>query len=230
MKKIITCALVGCLLMGGVVYANEYNNVNTESELYETARLIEETEYELTEAYDGRALIQDEFADKRLEELEEAINNGNEEIIERLIEDINEHIEEIEKNVEEAIENGSDTEVETIIAERSMQLGENLRLLLEREELPQQAKEGIAKALENQERAMQRRQDAQERREQARERAREAIETARERAGEARETARERSEEVRETARERAEEERETARERAEEVRDRVENNRNSRR
>lgn len=99
MKKIVSTAiLVGGLTIGGATFAeqeveseievvneSETNEVNTEneqetgetvvtpdSELYDTIRLIEEGEFDLTEDSKEKALLQDEFAEKRENELETA--------------------------------------------------------------------------------------------------------------------------------------------------------------
>lgn len=58
-----------------------------------------------------------------------------------------------------------DTDIEEEVAERTSMRGVNLVALLERDDLPEQAKAGIRKALANQERAMENRQRAKERNE-----------------------------------------------------------------
>lgn len=57
------------------------------------------------------------------------------------------------------------TDIEDEVAERTSMRGVNLAALLERDDLPEQAKAGIRKALANQERAMENRQRAKERNE-----------------------------------------------------------------
>ncbi|QOY36857.1 DUF5667 domain-containing protein [Anaerobacillus isosaccharinicus] len=172
MKKIVSTAiLVGGLTIGGATFADQEVEseievvneneaaveVTTESDLYDTIRLIEEGEFDLTEDSKEKALLQDEFAEKRENELETAIETGNEEVVEKILEDQEQHLEAIESILEEAEAIGEDlTELEEVITEIIAKRSRNLLALLEREHLPEQAKAGIRKALANQERAMQR--------------------------------------------------------------------------
>lgn len=233
MKKRAEKILLGTLLtvflfFGVAVYAEEQQEiVSPESELYETTRLMEDTEYEYTEDNGEKALLQDEYADKRLLEAEELLENDNEEAAEAILEDYNEHVEEVEQNLDEARKNGGEiSDIEALVAEKFAKRSEKLTALLEREDLPQQAKEGISRALTNQEKAAQRFADAlqkaREAREQAQERANEAREQAGERAEAAREQAEERAEAAREQAEDRVSETREQAEERASEIKEQV--------
>ena len=173
MKKIVSTAiLVGGLTVGGATFAeqevesevevgieNETTvEVTPESDLYDTIRLIEEGEFDLTEDSKEKALLQDQFAEKRENELETAIETGNEEGIEKILEDQEKHLLAIESILEEAEAIGEDlAELEEVITEIVAKRSRNLLALLEREHLPEQAKAGIRKALANQERAMERR-------------------------------------------------------------------------
>lgn len=173
MKKIVSTAiLVGGLTVAGATFAeqevesevevgieNEATvEVTPESDLYDTIRLIEEGEFDLTEDSKEKALLQDEFAEKRENELETAIETGNEEVIEKILEDQEQHLQAIENILEEAEAIGEDlAELEGVITEIVAKRSRNLLALLEREHLPEQAKAGIRKALANQERAMERR-------------------------------------------------------------------------
>ncbi len=134
--------------------------VTPESNLYEAIRLIEEAIYDLTEDTTEKALLQDEYADNRLEEAEEMIETGNEEAAEELINDFETNVIEVETVLGETETAGEDlsevNEVNEVIIENGAKRSQNLLALLEREDLPEQAKAGIRKALANQERAMQR--------------------------------------------------------------------------
>lgn len=160
MKKIITGAVLGSLLIGGAAYsANEASEevLTPDSELFSASVLMEDAEYDLTEELDDKVLLQNDFADKRLIALEKVKAAGNEHAYEILLDRFNKHVQEMESQLEEAKEDRYDvSEIEAIVAEKSARRGENLALLLEREDLPDVAKEGIAKALENQAKAMER--------------------------------------------------------------------------
>jgi hypothetical protein len=171
MKKKVLCIVLGLtLLFAGQTFAEEdVEVVNPDSELYDTTREMEDAEYDLTEDTGEKILLQDQYAGERLDETEIALENGDQETSEELLEDYNEHVQERDKNIEEAKAAGEDiTEVETVVAENSKKRSENLSALLEREDLPEGAKAGITKALENQEKAMPKLESAKEKAEAAR--------------------------------------------------------------
>lgn len=148
---------LGIVIAGGQASANENTEevVNPSSEFYETTRLMEKAEYELTRDNGEKALLQDEYADERLKEYEVALEEGNDETAQKLMEDYKEHIQEIEYNIKNAKKAGEDiSKVEKIVAENSQKRTEQLTALLKREDLPEEAKAGITEALENQEKAM----------------------------------------------------------------------------
>lgn len=169
-KTVLSSTLAAALVIGGVVHAEENSTseieivehyetpiITPEFELYETIRIIEEIEYELTEDVTEKILLQDEYADKRLAELEEMVEVGLDDKVEELLEDYEKHMEEVEKNLEEAREEGTDlTDLEDVISDKKAKRFENLLLLLEREDLPEQAKTGVSKAIANKQRAMER--------------------------------------------------------------------------
>ncbi|MCL7748001.1 DUF5667 domain-containing protein [Halalkalibacter alkaliphilus] len=165
MKKIVIATTVSFLLVAGVVYANEEKEiVSPESELYETVRIIEETTIELTKDTGEKTLLEDQYAEQRLLEAEEMFAVGNEEAGEKSLEDYSEHIEKIERNITKAKDSGKDlSEVESIVYENMEKRSENLVALLEQEDLPDQAKAGITKALANKEKAKQRAEEARNR-------------------------------------------------------------------
>jgi hypothetical protein len=165
MKKIVIAITVSFILVAGVVYANEEREiVSPESELYETVRIIEETAIELTKDTGEKTLLEDQYAEQRLLEAEEMFAVGNEDAGEKSLEDYSEHIEKIETNIAEAKDSGKDvSEVESIVYENMEKRSENLLALLEREDLPDQAKAGITKALANKEKAKQRAEEARNR-------------------------------------------------------------------
>ncbi|WP_332628511.1 DUF5667 domain-containing protein [Halalkalibacter flavus] len=165
MKKIVIAITVSFILVAGVVYANEEREiVSPESELYETVRIIEETAIELTKDTSEKTLLEDQYAEQRLLEAEEMFAVGNEDAGEKSLEDYSEHIEKIEKNIAVAKGNGKDvSEVESIVYENMEKRSENLLALLDRDDLPEQAKAGITKALDNKEKAKQRAEEARNR-------------------------------------------------------------------
>jgi hypothetical protein len=220
MKTIIAGATLGLLLFGGNVYAAEDQEiVDPNSDLYDTSRSIEEAEYELTEDSGEKALLQDEYAGERLEETEVVLEEGDEEKADELMADYNESLQEIDQNIDAAKEAGEDvSDVEAIVTENSQKRSENLTALLDREDIPEEAKAGISKALENQQKAEQKFLEAQKKAEEARAKAEEKKEEAMKKAEEAKEKA----EEKREEANERAEEKREAANEKAEQKREKA--------
>lgn len=213
MKKSVNKLFVGIvvtvfLFFGAVAYAEEQQEfVSPESELYETVRLMEDTEYEYTEDNGEKALMQAEYAGKRLLEVSVMLEGRNEKAVAAILKAYDQHIQEVQQNLDEARINNQDISgIEAVLAEKFAKRSEKLTALLQREDLPQQAKDGISTALANQEKASQRfaeaRQRASEAKEQAGEREIEAREQGEQRAIEARERAEERAEEAREKAEE----------------------------
>ncbi|WP_156290368.1 DUF5667 domain-containing protein [Oceanobacillus salinisoli] len=217
MKKTIMSSIIFglVLLFAGNVYADEDEAVvDPNSELYDTSRIIEEAEYDLTEENSEKVLLQDEYADDRLNEAELSLDEGNEEKAEELLEDYEEHVKQVEEDMEAAKEAGEDiSAVEETVVENSQKRSENLRALLEREDLPEEAKAGITKALENQQKAEQNFLAAQKKAEEAQEKAKEQQEKAQETAKEQQEKAQETAKEQQEKAQETAEEQQEQAQE-----------------
>jgi len=150
-KKILSSALVMGLLASGQAFANETDEitvVNPDSELYETTRLMEELELELTEDNADKLLLQDQFAEERLNESEVALENGDTDLAEEILEDYEEVVEEIETNLEEAENEDISEDVVEEVKENLHNRTVVLSALLKRENFPEQAKAAIAKALQ----------------------------------------------------------------------------------
>lgn len=176
MKKFLISFITITLLLSGTVFADGGEKdkdeiVSPDSELYDTTRLIEDNEYELTEDSAEKALIKNDNADKRLEEADKMLEEGDEEKAAKLIEDYNEIITTIQTNLEEAMNNQEDgvSDIEAKIIERSQVRGERLNRMLSREDLPAEAKAGMVKAYQNHMRAMERLVLKKQEREQAKE-------------------------------------------------------------
>src|SRR5690606_20528176 len=141
---------VGTLLTGTTSFAEDnVSIVDPYSELYDTSLLVEEVQVDLTEDITEKALLQDQFADERIEEVEIVLENGDEEKAENILEQLDETVQEVDELLEESVEleDGDQEIVEEVIAEKTKKRTEKLTALLEREDLPETAKAGIAKAL-----------------------------------------------------------------------------------
>jgi Domain of unknown function (DUF5667) len=250
MKKLLASGIVlGSLFVASTAVSAEETSpeiVSADSELYETVRVMEDTEYSLTESPEEKIILQDDYAEKRLLEAIEQLENGDEESAEELLNEYDEQVQHIEESLENAVDDNEDiSNLETIVEENAKYLKENLLALLEREDLPDTAKAGITKALENQARAMknfakalekaelammngnsnngskdkdeveENLDDTNEAAEKADEEAEKAAEKAQEEAEKAEEKAREEAERAEEKAREEAERAEEKAREEA---------------
>ncbi|RXJ01774.1 hypothetical protein DS745_09870 [Anaerobacillus alkaliphilus] len=154
MKKIISTAiLVGGLTMGGATFADSVDNKKTGVD--ELLFHIFEGNAQLTKNVVQRVIVQDRFTENRLDKIETVIETGEENAVGELVEDIDQNLAAIENIVDEAAKIGEDiTELEEVIAQIIVKRSQNLLALLERDNLPEQAKAGIRKALANQERAM----------------------------------------------------------------------------
>ncbi len=154
MKKMITTAiLVGGLTMGGATFADSIEETGIDAIIPEMI----EAEAQLTNDLVERAIIQDSYTENRLEKIDIVIGTGtgDDQVFQQLVEDIDQNITAIENIVDEAVKIGDDiAELEEVISEIIMKRSQNLLALLERDQLPEQAKAGIRKALANQERAL----------------------------------------------------------------------------
>ncbi|WP_096200660.1 DUF5667 domain-containing protein [Bacillus sp. FJAT-45350] len=163
MKRFTICVMLSSILVVGTASAEEQETTyvnDPNSPLYELIHAIEKVKYEYTEDWEEKIDILLENANKRMLEIEEN-EVVDPDLANRIIEHIQENIEEIEKKLDEAEENGEDiTEIEEEVVLHHSNRGNNLLVLLERENLPEQAKAGIRRALANQERAMEKRAEA----------------------------------------------------------------------
>lgn len=186
-KKITAVALAAILLtIGQAAYAEETTVISADSELYETVREMEEATYDLTEDVENKLELHEEYAEKRLLEAEEQLDQGDEASAEALINEYSEYLdqsaalleeaaEEIDQESDHATDEPTDESTEAEEAEETEEerpdlevlqarvraqaekSSANLTRLLAREDLPESAKAGIAKALENKGRATEKR-------------------------------------------------------------------------
>ncbi|WNF36629.1 DUF5667 domain-containing protein [Bacillaceae bacterium IKA-2] len=127
------------------------------SNLYEAIRQMQDATIYLTKGPAEKALLQIELAEKRVAEAKVMIGNGIQEVADQLLIDSEKSADEAELVLEEAEEMGEDvSDVKEIITEMNAKRSQNLLALLDRENLPEQAKDGIRKALANQARAVER--------------------------------------------------------------------------
>lgn len=161
-KELVTLVLGTSMFVGGHAFAEETETViSPDSELYDTTRMMEEIEYELTEDASDRAILQDQYATERLEESEVAIENGDVETAEELLEEANESAEQADEDLTEAStsEEEDAEEVEEIEKEFSNSIEKHalvLEKLLAHKQLSDKAKFGISNAIKQLERIMER--------------------------------------------------------------------------
>ncbi|MFO8069167.1 MAG: DUF5667 domain-containing protein, partial [Alkalibacterium sp.] len=152
MKKRIYSLVLGTgLILGSsqALAAEMEDVVNPDSELYDTTRVMEEIEYDLTDDAGDQALLQDGYAVERVAESELALESGDVELAEDLLEEANESTDQAEADLNDAIETEDESveEVEKTLAESLEARTMKLRTFLDREDLPEQAKIGISRAL-----------------------------------------------------------------------------------
>ncbi len=152
-KGLIIMAAV-LLLFGGTVWALDGSGPETgltpEDPFYDAARAVEDAQYELTADLEERIMIQNEYSERRLAAME---NAGNSDDFNELLDAYAEHERELGELLEGLDEPDFDRVYELVI-ESSEQKSVRLTEMLEDDELPEEAKEGAQKALDNQEKAM----------------------------------------------------------------------------
>lgn len=166
-KKIaVICALSLLLSSAGLVYAS--NNSTPDSSLYQLKGLIEDSVMELTQDKVQTAEWALAFAESRMNMLEDELENGRPDFVEDLLAENEALVRRAEAEINDAPEDQGNLE-ETIqkVTDAHERRTARLQDIIDNKDIPDVAKEGIAKAMENQEnayqnflRAMQKAQDA----------------------------------------------------------------------
>jgi hypothetical protein len=127
--------------------------VDPSSPSYDTARLIENSVYDLTDDSAVKALLQSNYAEQRAEESNLALQSGDTEQAQELINESNDSAEQATADLSEAKSNNED------VASIVQQLQDNYQTRIAQltslsANLPKQAQAGIAKAISNQKAAL----------------------------------------------------------------------------
>ncbi len=116
MKKTIVAVAASMFFVGTTVYANEAEPVITpEDSFYDTSKLVEELEFELTEDRLEKLLLVDEYSEERLVEIEALLDAGDVEGAQSLLTEYEAYLVTIEEELEaiEEEETEESTEEET---------------------------------------------------------------------------------------------------------------------
>ncbi|WP_121615884.1 DUF5667 domain-containing protein [Virgibacillus halodenitrificans] len=249
MIKRITGLTIGfSLILGGQAFAEEsLKVVDPQSDLYDTTRYLEEATYDITTDFSDKVLLQEQYAEKRLREAELAIEQGDPAAAKKLIQEADIHGELMEENLAEVNKTDDIEEIDALekevlsyIAKRT----EILKSLLVRDDIPEDAKKGIQRAINNQEKVVEKihkafaekrlhlddredlDEDAEDEAEEKADKAEDKAEKEREKAEEAAEKAEDKAEKERERAEEKTEKDREKAEEAAERAEEKAEKDR----
>ncbi|GEM_PF-4015032 len=150
LRKVITIGLIVTVFgISAMVAAS-----TPDSPVYEFERLVEEAQVELTESDGEKALLESEYAQRRIAELEVLAEQNTFRYAERIMGDLERHELNIEMWVSKARASGEAEGVLKQVEEMSMERHKRLVGLLGDERLPEEAKAGIEKVLLNQEKAM----------------------------------------------------------------------------
>ena len=172
-KSLIIMAAV-LLVFGGTVWALDgsrpENALTPENSFYDAGRAIENAQYALAADLEEKIMIQNEYSERRLAAME---NAGNSEDFEELFDAYTEHEHETEELLEEIDGDGPDFDrIYDLVIESSEQRSVRLLEMSTDEDLPEGAREGAQRALENQEMAMEKLRDALDRAQEAYDKAR----------------------------------------------------------
>ncbi len=174
LKKSFTVVIIFMFLfMASALGAEgEVETATPEDPLFDTVRSLEDAQYDLAEDEEEKVALQDEFAERRLDALDE-MEEAEAELIEEVLEDYMNH----ERELGQILEGMDGPNAEALIAlvdKASEKRGQRLAQNLEREDLPEEAREGMQRALANQEMAREKMKAALERAQNLREAAKEA--------------------------------------------------------
>ena len=154
-KKIaVVCVLSLLLSSAGLVFAG--SNSNPESPLYPLRGLIEVSAIELTNDNVGTALWALQFAESRIDLLDEEVEKGRPDFVDLLLQENEAYMNEAQNQIENAEENEYDENLGKAIEQVSAaheRRQARLKDMIESKDIPEAAKDGMGRALENQERA-----------------------------------------------------------------------------
>jgi len=158
MNKTLVALLALCLIMAGAALAVEEEGVITpEDILYDAATLIEDVQYDLTEDSQEKALMQNEFARRRFQAVRELAGKNSKQIGEVLT-----ALAGHERELGRLIDDVTNEDVILLVTQASERRGQDLLLMSQDENLPEEARQGMLKALANQEMAMEKFREAME--------------------------------------------------------------------
>ena len=170
-KKIaVVCVLSLLLSSAGLVFAG--SNSNPESPLYPLRGLVEEGIMGLTQGNAAKALEALRFAESRLDLLDEEVEKGRPDFVDLLLQENEVYINEAQNQIESAEENDYDENLEKAIEQVSAahdRRQARLKDMIDNKDIPEAAKAGMGRALENQERAFENFMEAMEKAIEARE-------------------------------------------------------------
>lgn len=174
LKKIICMATAALFLFSGagLVFSNEdlENPLIPGDASYQTGMAIEEAQYEIADDPEEKIGMQNEYAERRFQAIEQAFDPED---LAVLLEGYQDHEQKLGQLAMDLNEIDSDlASVLELVEQASQQRYLRLQEMSEDESLPETAREGMKKALENQEMAMVRFAEALARAQQAREAAR----------------------------------------------------------
>ncbi len=174
LKKVTIIMAAVLLLLGGSVWALDSNgetSLTPENPFYDAARAIEDAQYELAADLEEKIMIQNKYSERRLAALG---NTGNSEDFDELLAAYTGHEQELGELLE-GLDKPDFEGVYDLVIESSEQKSVRLEEIIADDSLPEGAREGAQRALENQGMAM-------DKLEEALARAREAYDKARSRA------------------------------------------------
>ena len=170
-KKIaLICVLSLLLSSAGLVFAG--NNSNPESPLYPLRGLVEEGIMGLTQGNAEKALEAVRFAENRLEMLEEEVEKGRPDFVDLLLQENEAYMNEAQNQIENAEENEYDENLEKAIEQVSAaheRRQARLQDMIDNKDIPEAAKDGMGRAMENQVRAFENFMNAMDKAQEARE-------------------------------------------------------------
>ena len=171
MKKTMIIFVASLLTLGGAALAaQETGLILPDNPLYHAGNALEEAQADISENAVEQVVLRNERVGKKLALLEEVTREGKPEFVDQLLEEFDEQ----NRNLREALDGvgGPDAEkIYELVTEANKQRSERLEEMIADDSLPQEARDGVAKALENQEQAMMKMQEGLDRAQEAREKA-----------------------------------------------------------
>ncbi|PKM79685.1 MAG: hypothetical protein CVU88_05280 [Firmicutes bacterium HGW-Firmicutes-13] len=149
-KIVLLCIILLAFSSIGFAALSTADTLTPDSPLYPTALYLEEAQTGLTRSNMGKALLQLNFAERRINAMEAVLENGRPELLDELVAANRKHLENAQELTDMASDGPDFDKVVELVTQAHERRQERLQEILDYKDIPDAARAGIQKAMENQ--------------------------------------------------------------------------------